>query len=77
MDSREDTRSRLLRLFVNPRPSLIGSRLSRCSFLLLLAAWGVYLSVMPFLRNPAHIALALLIFLLFALQFIIIELLEW
>lgn len=50
-------------------------RRGRYSFFTLLGAWGIDLCAIPFLRTPEHILIALSIFLLFALQFIVISLL--
>ncbi|MDE0166773.1 MAG: hypothetical protein OXL36_16880 [Bryobacterales bacterium] len=52
------------------------ARRSRWSFFTLIAAFAVYICVLPFLRNPTHIAIAAAIFLLFALQYIIVELID-
>ena len=49
-------------------------RRGRYSFFTLLGAWGIYVCVIPFLCTPEHVMIALAVFLLFALQFIVISL---
>ncbi len=46
----------------------------RCSFFTLPGAWGIRMCVIPFQRTPEHTLIALSIFLLFALPFIVISL---
>ncbi len=67
---------RLATLWQEHHQSSKSARRFRCSFNALLIAWGVYMCVMPFLRSLEHIAVAASVFLLFALQFIIVSLLD-
>ena len=77
MDALEENRAPWLsNLFRNHERSMKSVRRCRRSFYALIVAFGVYMGVMPFLRIPAHIAIALTIFLLFALQFVVVSLLD-
>ena len=76
MDALEENRApRLSNLFRDHARSMKSARRCRRSFYALIVAFGVDMGVMPFLRIPTHIAIAASIFLLFALQYVIVELL--
>ena len=72
-ESREERLERLRREHGHFMRSL---HRGRYSFFTLLVAWGIYLCVIPFLRTPDHVLIALSVFLPFALQFIVISLLD-
>ncbi len=73
MDALEENRASWLSNLFRDHARFIQSALrGRWSFFTLVAAGALYISILPFLRNPLHIAIsiAMWIFLIFALQFI-------
>lgn len=73
MDALEEIRASWLSNLFRDHARFIQSILrGRWSFFTLVAAGALFISILPFLRNPLHIAIsiAMWIFLIFALQFI-------